>query len=120
MLKSVALSALARVVRNQTKPARSSSVPNRAKGGRRSAKSPTAIGAATVSTRATASSHTYSEEEPDAVKTPVTAHITTVAVHNATRPARDTKCGILTVVGETCGAGIPTRLAPPAQARRGR
>src|SRR4051812_13253919 len=68
-----------------------SRAPKRAKGGRRSAKIPTASGAATVSIRATASNHAYSEEEPDAVTAPVTAHIATAAMHNATEPAREPK-----------------------------
>src|SRR3954463_11529195 len=90
-LYSVASPALARVARNHTTPVMTSRPPKRAKGGRRSAKIPTASGAATVSIRATASSHAYSEEEPDAVTAPVTAHIATAAIHNATEPARETK-----------------------------
>src|SRR4051794_9237631 len=65
--------------------------PKRANGGRRSEKIPTASGAATVSIRATVSSHAYSEEEPDAVTAPVRAHIATAAIDNATEPAREPK-----------------------------
>jgi hypothetical protein len=51
---------------------------------------PTPIGAATVSTRAITSSHALSDEEPDAVRAPVTAHIAMAAAHIASDPARGT------------------------------
>ncbi len=75
-------------MRNQTEPAATSKLPKRSNGGRRSANSPTAIGTATVSTRATTSSHTYSDAEPEAVTRPVIAHSARAAKYAAPDPAR--------------------------------